>query len=60
MRKILWSLLAVTTLALADGAPYCVHAFGLGYQCWYWDVASCQRAAEKARGLCVPNPDNKR
>jgi len=58
MRKILWSLLAVTTLALADGAPFCVVNWA-GYQCYYYDVQSCQRAAEIARGACVVNPDKR-
>jgi hypothetical protein len=59
MKKILWVLLVITTAAIADGAPYCVSAPGLSLQCWYFDVASCQRAAQAARGLCVPNPDTR-
>ncbi len=50
---LILSILAAPALA-SGGAPFCVFSSGAA-QCFYYDVQSCQRAAQTINGLCGAN-----
>jgi hypothetical protein len=58
--KTITALLVLSSLfapmASASGAPWCVVTTYMS-SCYYYNLSSCQAAAERQRGMCVPNPD---
>lgn len=53
MKKIIIALSMF--YGLANAAPFCA-VFAHGKQCFYYDLASCQRAAGSS-GACITNDD---
>ena len=54
MKLLILAALVVSNVAMAE-APFCVRA-SYGDDCFYYDSASCYRAAKRSDGACIPNP----
>ncbi len=52
-------MLVVGSVAAAGDAPFCVYSGG-GTQCFYYNVQSCQSAAQSLNGMCAPNNQSQR
>jgi hypothetical protein len=57
MKKLIWVLLLASAPALATEAPFCLVYPTGRMACVYVLLDVCQREAEYAHGMCVPNPN---